>query len=166
MTIRRSMATLAAAGLIGAGAFTLPFTAIAQPTETKPKHTAEEIAKSKPVATFDLTSEQLRLIVGGGTANGVLHYQGKQYPFRAKGATVGGVGYTKSTATGDVYFMDKVEDFAGTYSAVTIGATAGTAGGGGSQYENQKGVYVRVRSKSEGLALNLGLGVVTVEFVK
>ena len=165
MTIRRSMLTLAAAGLIGAGAFTLPFAAIAQPTETKPKHTAEEIAKAKPVATFDLTSEQLRLIVGGGTADGVLHYQGKQYKFRAKGVTVGGVGYTKSTATGDVYFMEKVEDFPGTYSAVTIGAAVG-AGAGGSQYENQKGVFVKVRSKTEGLALNLGLGAVTVEFVK
>ena len=158
------MMTLAAAGLLVTGAFTPSVTALAQP-ETKPRHTADEIAKAKPVATFDLTSEQLRLIVGGGTATGTLHYQGKQYTFRAKGGTVGGVCYTKSTATGDVYFLDKVEDFAGTYSAVTIGAAVG-AGGGGSQYENQKGVYVKVRSKSEGLALNLGLGAVIVEFVK
>ena len=107
-----------------------------------------------------------RVRVGGGTADGVLHFQGKTYPFKAKGVTVGGIGYTKSHAQGDVYFLKNAEDFAGSYSAVTIGAAAGTAGAGGSQYENQKGVYVRVKSKSEGLALNLGLGVVTVEFVK
>ena len=164
MTIRKSLVKAAAVSLL-AGVFALPSTASAQASEIKPKHTAEEIAKSKPTATFDLTSEQLRLIVGGGTASGTLQFQGKSYPFRVKGVSAGGVGYTKSTATGDVYFLEKVEDFAGTYSAATIGATAG-AGVGGSQYENQKGVYVKVRSKTEGLSLNLGLGAVTVEFVK
>ena len=164
MTIRKLLVNAAAVSLL-AGAFSLPFTATAQAAESKSRYTADEIAKSKPTATFDLTSEQLRLIVGGGTANGTLQFKGKTYPFRVKGVTVGGVGYTKSTATGDVYFLDKVEDFAGTYSAATIGATVG-AGAGGSQYENQKGVYVKVRSKSEGVSLNLGLGAVTVEFVK
>ena len=166
MTIRKSMRALTAAGLIGAGIFALPFTAIAQAPETKGRYSAEDIAKAKPVATFELESEQLRLIVGGGTAKGVLTFQGKRYPFTAKGGSVGGVGYTKSHAQGDVYFLKNLQDFAGTYSAVTIGATAGTAGGGGSQYENDKGVYVRVKSKSEGLALNLGLGVIKVEFAQ
>ena len=162
MSIRKSIVNAAVVGLL-AGAVSLPYAAAAQPVQ--PRHTADEIAKAKPTATFDLTSQQLRLIVGGGTANGTLHFKGKNYPFKAKGVTAGGVGYTKSTATGDVYFLEKVEDFAGTYSAVTIGATVG-AGAGGSQYENQKGVFVKVRSKTEGVSLNLGLGAVTVEFVK
>ena len=165
MTIRKSTMALAA-GFIGASMFALPFAATAQPTTTGPQYTAEDIAKAKPVATFELESEQLRLIIGGGTAKGVLTFQGKTYPFTAKGGSVGGVGYTKSHAQGDVYFLKNVQDFAGTYSAATIGATAGTAGGGGSQYQNDKGVYVRVKSKAEGLALNLGLGVISVEFVK
>ena len=166
MAIRTVLTNAAAATLIAAGALALPLTATAQPTETKSRYTAEDIAKAKPVATFEVEVEQLRLIVGGNSGSGVLTFQGKKYPFTAKGVTVGGIGYTKSHAQGDVYFLKNVEDFAGTYSAATIGAAAGTAGAGGSQYENQKGVYVRVKSKSEGLAINLGLGVVTIEFVK
>lgn len=161
MAIRKSLVTATTVCLIAAGAIALPSIA----AEQQSRYTAEDIAKAKPTATFDLTSEQLRLIIGGGTADGVLYFQGKQYPFKVKGVTIGGVGYTKATAQGDVYFLNKVEDFAGNYSAATIGAALG-GGAGGSQYENNKGVYVRVKSKSEGVALNLGLGAVTVEFVK
>lgn len=161
MHIRKTLVTATTVCLLAAGAMALPSTA----AEQQSRYTAEDIAKAKPTATFDLTSEQLRLIIGGGTADGVLHFQGKSYPFKVKGVTVGGVGYTKATAQGDVYFLNKLEDFAGSYSAATIGATLG-AGAGGSQYENNKGVYVRVKSKSEGVALNLGLGAVSVEFVK
>ena len=79
--------------------------------------------------------------------------------------TAGGVGVTKVSATGDVYFLEKLEDFPGTYSAVTIGAAV-VGGAGASQYENNKGVFVSVKSKTEGVGLNLGLGAVQVAFAK
>ena len=44
---------------------------------------------------------------------------------------------------------------------VTVGATVGK-GAGASQYQNSKGVFISVKSKSEGLALSLGLGGVEV----
>ena len=75
------------------------------------------------------------------------------------------LGASKITAKGDVYFLKNVEDFAGLYSAATAGATIGK-GAGASQYENNKGVFLKVQSKSEGLALTLGLGGVQVDFVK
>ena len=168
MANRRSFINSAAAGLIAAAMFSLPLAASAQgtmPTEGKPRHTAEEIAKSKPSGTIEVSAEQLRLLVGGASGKGTLHYKGKQYPFTIKAVTAGGVGYTKVNATGDVYFLDKLEDFPGTYSAATIGATLGK-GLGGSQYENNKGVFISVKSKTEGLALNLGLGGVEVTLAK
>ena len=82
-----------------------------------------------------------------------------------KGGTVGGLGATKVTATGDVYFLENVADFAGKYSAATIGAAVGP-GVGGSQYENDKGVFIKVRSKTEGVALNLGLGVISISLAE
>lgn len=163
MSLRKSVVSFLTAGILAASA--APLVVQAQAPEDKPRHTAEEIAKAKPTATFELTAEQVRLIVGGASGRGTLYFKGKSYPFTMKGVTVGGVGVTKVTATGDVYFLERVEDFAGAYSAATIGAAL-VAGGGGSQYENNKGVYVRVRSKSEGVALNLGLGAVQVDFVK
>jgi hypothetical protein len=51
------------------------------------------------------------------------------------------------------------------YSAVSIGATLG-AGAGGSQFENNKGVFLSVKSKTEGIGLSLGVSGVQIEFVK
>jgi hypothetical protein len=127
----------------------------------QPIYTAEDIAKSKPVGTINVEAEQIRLILGGAKGKGVLHYQGKTYPFSLKAVTVGGVGVTKITAIGDVYFLKTPADFPGTYSAITAGATLG-AGVGASQYQNGKGVFLSVKSKSEGVALSLGAGGVEV----
>jgi hypothetical protein len=159
-----SLTAVAAACVLAFATTTTPMVASAQDAP-KPRHTADEIAKAKPSATFELDAEQIRLLVGGATGKGTLMYQGKSYPFTIKAATAGGVGVTKVHATGTVYFLQKLEDFAGRYSAVTIGAALGP-GMGGSQYENQKGVFVSVRSKTEGVALNLGIGLVDVTFVK
>ena len=166
MALRKSLFNAAAAGLIALGAVSLSLPAISQDAQPKTgRYTAEDIAKAKPVATFEVEAEQLRLILGGASGKGVLNYQGKQYPFTIKAVTAGGVGASKITAKGDVYFMKRLEDFAGVYSAATLGATLGK-GAGASQYENNKGVFLKVQSKSEGLALTLGLGGVQVDFVK
>ena len=100
-------------------------------------------------------------MLGGARGKGVLNYQGKRYPFSLRAVSAGGVGAQKTTATGDVYFLKSPADFAGTYSAVTIGAAVGK-GAGASQYQNSKGVFISVKSKSEGLALSLGLAAVEV----
>lgn len=168
MSIRKSFIFATAASVIAAGALTLPLSASAQVSAqepNKPRHTAEEIAKAKPSATFEVQAEQLRLLIGGASGKGTLVYQGKSYPFTVKGLSVGGIGVTKVNAVGTVYFMDKLEDFAGTYSAVGAGATVGK-GVGASQYENQKGVFLNVKSKTEGLGLSLGAGGVQIEFAK
>jgi hypothetical protein len=157
-------------GSIAAAATAIALAGIAMPVyvsaqEVKPSRTAEEIKNAKPSGTIEVEAAQLRLIVGGAQGKGTLHFKGKSYPFTMKGGTVGGVGATKVTATGDVYFLENVADFAGTYSAATIGAALGP-GFGGSQYENGKGVFINVKSKTEGVGLNLGLGVVSITMTK
>ncbi len=156
-SLRMSMTAATAAIAIAAAAVAGSVSA----QETKPRHTAEEIAKAKPSGTIEVEAEQIRLIIGGAQGKGTLFFQGKSYPFTMKGGTVGGIGVTKVTATGDVYFLENVRDFAGSYSAATIGVAAGP-GAGGSSYENNKGVFISVRSKSAGVALNLGLGVISI----
>jgi hypothetical protein len=163
MTLRKSFVTAAAVSLIAVAASSVPV--FGQVADSKPRHTAEEIAKAKPSGRIEATAEQIRLLVGGAQGRGTLYYGGKQYPFTMKAVTAGGVGVTKVNATGDVYFLEKLEDFPGTYSAVSIGATVG-AGAGGSQYENNKGVFISVKSKSEGVGLSLGVGAVSIEFAK
>jgi hypothetical protein len=163
MAICNSLKRAGAVGLIAAGAFTLALPASGQ--DSKPRYTAEDIQKAKPSASIEVTSEQLRLLLGGASGKGVLNYQGKTYPFTVKAVTVGGVGVTKVDSVGDVYFLNKLEDFPGIYSAASIGATV-VKGGQGSQYQNDKGVFISVKSKTEGIGLSLGLAGVQVEFAK
>jgi hypothetical protein len=169
MMVRKSLTYTRAGGVLAAGAFVLAlFVAVPSMTsagEATKGRTAEDIAKAKPSGTFEVQAEQVRLLIGGGSGKGVLTYQGKQYPFTLKGVSLGGVGVTKVDATGTVYFLEKLEDFAGTYSAVSAGATVG-AGAGASQFENNKGVFLSVKSKTEGIGLSLGLSGVTIAFAK
>jgi hypothetical protein len=168
MTLSKSIYATGTAALFALGIATLPIPAFSQGANQQtpqPRHTAEEIAKSKPTATFELEAEQVRLILGGSSGKGTLMYKGKAYPFTIKGGSVGGVGVTKVNATGNVYFLNNVEDFGGMYSAVSAGGALG-AGAGVSQFENDKGVYLAVKSKTEGVALNMGLGAVQVSLTK
>jgi len=69
----------------------------------------------------------------------MLHYQGKSYPLTITSLGVGTVGYTKTDAKGNVYFLTKLEDFPGTYSAAAASGTL-YKGADGAQFQNDKGV--------------------------
>ena len=45
--------------------------------------------RGTPSATLDVASEQMRLIYGGTAGKGVLHFNGQDYPFSFKSASVG-----------------------------------------------------------------------------
>jgi hypothetical protein len=162
MSIRKIF-SIVAAGLIAFGAIGLAGSVSAQ--DKKPGRTAEEMSKAKPTATFEVAAEQYSLIVGGSSGKGMLHYQGKSYPFTMKGGTAGSVGVTKVNAVGDVYFLNNIDDFAGDYSAVTAGATL-VGGAAGGQYENGKGVILSVRAKTKGASLSVGLSTVRITLTK
>src|SRR2546427_7546204 len=104
------------------------------------------------------------LTVSGGTVaagiglhwgKGTLSYQGKTYPVKVEGLSVGEVGVTRATAKGEVSNLAKLEDFSGNYVAVGAGATA--AGGAGvTVMRNQNGVVVEMTSTTQGASLKLG----------
>jgi hypothetical protein len=122
---------------------------------------------AKPSATLEVASEQMRLIMGGTAGKGVLHFNGKDYPFTFKSASagLGAKAVKKMSATGNVYSLNKIEDFPGKYTSIVqstmVGATAVTA-----TYKNDKGVSINLRGTVEGLGLSLGGGIATVELVK
>jgi hypothetical protein len=127
--------------------------------------TAQDLANTPPSATFEFEGTQLRLLIGGSSGKGVLRYQGKEIPFTAKSLSVGGVGVAETHAVGDVRYLNNVNDFAGIYTGLTIGATA-VKGKGAATFQNTKGVVVSVKSKSDGVALSLGVSGFEVAFVK
>ena len=119
-----------------------------------------------PSATLDIDIKEIGLIVGGQGGKGVLHYLGKDYPFTMKGLRAGAiVGATKTHATGDVYGMTKLEDFEGGFSAASAGIAAGK-GKDITRFENNKGVAFTLKSKTTGLALDVGLTGGEIKLVK
>jgi hypothetical protein len=143
----------------------LPQAASAAEPQRKPV-TAAELEKTKPSATVDFEVEQFRLIFGGQKGKGVLTYQGKKYPFTVKGVSVGAsVGYTETQATGNVYFLTRLEDFAGKYTGGGAGGAL-VKGAGASSFENTKGVIMSLRSRDKGAAIVLGMDGLEIELEK
>jgi hypothetical protein len=117
--------------------------------------------KAKPDATVDFTGASAAIGVGYSWGSGTLHYKDGNYPFSASGLTLADIGGGQNVVTAEVYHLNKVDDFAGTYSVAQTGAAL--VGGGGIGYlENDKGVIMKVTSSTKGARLNLGVGGVEV----
>jgi hypothetical protein len=99
--------------------------------------------------------------IGYTWGDGTLHFRGKAYPFTVRGLSVADVGIDRIDGAGDVYNLQRVEDFSGNYVAASADATVG-GGGGLAMLENQKGVRIYVRSTTQGLKLNLSADGVAV----
>ena len=130
--------------------------------DESPEQPYIDFDKETPSGTVEIEAKQIAFIIGGGWGSGVFHFKGQDYPFKITGLKAGGVGYVKLDAVGDVYFLDKLEDFSGTYGQSAIGATA-AKGSIVATVENSKGVILRLKAKTTGLALNLGVGGISIK---
>lgn len=92
--------------------------------------------------------------IGYTWGNGTLHFKGNDYRFTLNGLSVADVGIAHIEGAGDVYNLQRVEDFSGNYVAAGTGATVG-GGGDLTALENQNGVRIFVRSTTQGLKFNL-----------
>jgi hypothetical protein len=123
-------------------------------------------APKKPSGTVSINETQFALIIGGSTGGGVLTYQGKKYPFKIGGMSLGAnVGVSKLAATGEVYDLTNISQFPGTFTKLESSITLG-GGVGGTVLKNENGVIMRLTSTSEGLQLNLSASGVTVKLDK
>jgi hypothetical protein len=123
-------------------------------------------APKKPSGTVSINETQFALIIGGSTGGGVLTYQGKKYPFKIGGMSLGAnVGASKLAATGEVYDLTDVSKFPGTFTKLESSITLG-GGVGGTILKNENGVIMRLTSTSEGLQFNLSASGVTVKLDK
>ena len=108
----------------------------------------------KPDATLTLSEGTVGVGIGFSWGKGTLSYQGKTYPVKVEGLSVGDVGIQRATATGDVYNLKKLADFNGNYTAGAAGATIG-GGAGITAMKNQNGVVIELKSTTQGANLKL-----------
>jgi hypothetical protein len=106
-------------------------------------------AAEQPDATLDLMGHAVGLGVGVNWAKGTL-------PVSVKGLSLSTLGVTSVSATGDVYHLGKLADFAGNYTAISAGATL-ASGGGVTAMKNSHGVVIRMRAANDGVELKLGI---------
>lgn len=95
------------------------------------------------------------MIISATGGKGTLTYQGQQYAFKLGGLGFGLLGVTSVEAEGEVYNLDRVEDFTGAYVQGSFDWAAGE-GEGVLWLKNTKGVLLRLRSKTKGVSLAVG----------
>ena len=111
---------------------------------------------SGPDATLRLSGGSFALGIGFRWGSGTLTYQGKDYPVKVNGLSVGKVGITGSSAYGEVFNLKHLQDFNGHYNVGGAGTRGVTLGSGkaGTVMTNQAGVIVRVSATQQGLDVN------------
>jgi hypothetical protein len=120
---------------------------------------------SKADATLRVNGGSFALGIGVSWGSGTLTYKGKDYPVKVKGLSIGKVGMTSSSAYGEVFNLQHLQDFNGHYDvggAGTRGVTLG-AGKAGTLMSNQAGVIVRMSATQSGVAVNVTGGGVDMQ---
>src|SRR5436190_22208497 len=121
--------------------------------------------EEKPDATIRINSKAVAAGVGFSWGKGTLTYRGKDYPISVKGLSLGKVGITGVTASGEVHNLKRLQDFDGNFTGVGAGITL--AGGRSAvTIRNQNGVRVRVISTTRGADLTVGVGGVDMKIKK
>jgi hypothetical protein len=111
---------------------------------------------AKPSGTVTVESKSVAVGIGVSWGDGKLSYQGKDYPFSVSGLSVVDLGISKVSATGNVYYLNKLSDFSGNYVAAQAGATLG-GGAGAITLKNQHGVVMQLTGTGTGVQLTLAV---------
>ena len=119
-------------------------------------------ANDVPDATVSFSGKAAAVGVATTWGQGTLHFRGQDYPFKLQGLGLLGVGASSFEAIGEVYRMEKVEDFAGTYAAASA-AAALDQGEYSTAMQNQHGVMMRIKSTTKGVELKAALEGVAVQ---
>ena len=124
--------------------------------ESYPKN--EKPEERIPAGLVTLNIKSVALGVGGSSGEGILAYQGKNYPFSISGVSLVDIGISTFLGAGKVYELKNLNDFSGNYAAAQA-AFAIRGGAGEVSMRNAKGVTIIVLS-SEGKesATRLSLG--------
>jgi hypothetical protein len=143
----------------------VPFTFLAIGLAVATTAALAEAPKGRSLSgTLTVEQVQIAFIGSANVGGGKLHYKGKTHDFSIGGLGIGGIGISKIDATGKVYGLHKLEDFAGAYVQARYGAVISDASTGQLWLENTKGVVIRIDGKRKGLALSLGVDGVIIDF--
>ena len=118
--------------------------------------------KLRPSGTVDIVQRQVGYYLTMGKGTGVLHFGGRDYPFKIAGLGFGGTGFASIKATGKVYNLKSRRQFAGRYTATRTGFVVGKTSRGKMWLKNSNGVQLELTVERNGLMLTFGVDDLTV----
>lgn len=111
-------------------------------------------ANATSVGTVTLKGGSVAAGIGYTWGHGELDYQNKTHRFTIKGISIVDVGASEFNAKGEVYNLERLDDFAGNYVAAAAGVAV--AGGATATYlKNEHGVVIKLIATDIGLQFNL-----------
>jgi len=117
----------------------------------------------QPSGTVTISEYELAYIFNGQMGGGKLNFKGNIYDFKLGGLGVGGIGVSHLTASGEVYHLDNVTDFPGTYAQASVGYSATDQGKGHIWLQNENGVVLHLKTSQQGLGLTAGADGIVVK---
>jgi hypothetical protein len=114
-----------------------------------------------PSATVKIEEWSAAYYGSAASGKGSLNFNGQRYKFSISGLGAGGTGAQKISATGKVYNLNNVGDFAGTYTGISQGLTL-IEGQMHAKLKNSNGVVLYIAGETEGLASSMGAQVYQV----
>jgi len=109
-----------------------------------------------PSGTVTIDEYELAYIFNGTMGGGTLNFQGNPYNFKIGGLGIGGIGASHISASGEVYDLQDVLSFPGTYVQASVGYSATDQGKGHLWLQNQNGVKLHLITSQQGLGLTAG----------
>jgi hypothetical protein len=131
--------------------------------EEYPKY--EKADEKSPAGLVKLHFKSVGVGVGGSSGEGVLSFQGKEYPIAISGVNIGDLGVSQFQGAGKVYDLKSIADFSGNYVATQAGFAV-RGGQSSLSMRNAKGVTVVIlqdQGKESGTRLSLGPSGVTLK---
>jgi hypothetical protein len=116
----------------------------------------EAVAGLTPDGTVDMEQVQAAFVASGGGGSGTLFFRGGSYPFAVGGLGIGGIGASTISAEGEVYKLNSLQSFPGTYGQARYGFAIGDKSAGDLWLQNEAGVIMHLKAKRTGLMLSLG----------
>ena len=118
--------------------------------------TTNPTPNAPPSATVRIQEWTAAYYGSAAVGKGTLDYKGQHHHFSISGVGAGGDGAQKVSATGKVYNLNNLHDFAGTYHGVSSGLTL-IEGKMHAKLVNQSGVVMYLSGITEGLASSSGV---------
>ena len=106
---------------------------------------------------LSVTFTKAGLVGGVGAGRGVLTFDGREYPFKVYGLSLGvAAGGSVAQLEGRAAYMAKLSDFSGSYRAFGLGGAL-VGGIGGVQLKNRKGVIITLDGPRAGMEFSANL---------